>query len=95
MLSTSFSKILHRLSLIKPLLYLNNFIYVVGSAFAINNHVGFFKGAQVGGRTWDLFYFRFIFSHKQRLRPLGYYAPFTIMCYLFPFNNSIKSANQD
>ena len=30
--------------------------------------------AQVGGRTWDLF-FSLIFSHKQRLRPLGYCAP--------------------
>ena len=26
--------------------------------------IGYFKGAQVGGRTWDIFYFSFIFSHN-------------------------------
>ena len=35
----------------------------------------FLKIAQAGGRTWDFFWFSFIFSHKQRLRPLGNCAP--------------------
>ena len=35
----------------------------------------FFKGAQVGGANLGSFCFSFIFSHKQRLRPLGYWAP--------------------
>ena len=39
----------------------------------------FFKGAQVGGRTWVLFDFRLFFSHKQRLGPLGYCAPLTLV----------------
>ena len=29
---------------------------------AINYEPFFFKGAQAGGRTWDLFWFSFIFS---------------------------------
>ena len=36
--------------------------------------MSFFKGAQAGGRTWDLFGYR-LFSLKQRLRPLGYCTP--------------------
>ena len=36
----------------------------------------FLKGAQAGGRTWDLFgFFVYFLSLKQRLRPLGYCAP--------------------
>ena len=35
----------------------------------------FFKGAQAGGRTWDLLVFVYFLSLKQRLRPLGYCAP--------------------
>ena len=35
----------------------------------------FQKGAQAGGRTWDLLVFVYFLSLKQRLRPLGYCAP--------------------
>ena len=38
----------------------------------------FFKGAQVGGANLGSFWFSFIFSHKQRLRPLGYCAPLSL-----------------
>jgi len=35
----------------------------------------FLKGAQAGGQTWDLLVFVYLLSLKQRLRPLGYWAP--------------------
>ena len=40
------------------------------------------KGAQAGGRTWDLLVFVYFLSLKQRLRPLGYCAPPTSQCFL-------------
>ena len=47
----------------------------------------FFKGAQAGGRTWDLLVFVYFLSLKQRLRPLGYCAPHNqeVCFYIYPF----------
>ena len=36
----------------------------------------FFKFAQAGGQTRDLFIFAYFLSQLQRLRTLGYFAPF-------------------
>ena len=33
------------------------------------------KGAQAGGRTWDLLVFVYFLSLRQRLTPLGHCAP--------------------
>ena len=42
----------------------------------------FFKGAQAGGRTWDLLVFVYFLSLKQRLRPLGYCAPHLLLTFV-------------
>ena len=42
----------------------------------------FFKGAQAGGRNWDLLVFVYFLSQKQRLRPLGYCAPHLVKVFL-------------
>ena len=49
------------------------------SHISITDFWSFFKGAQAGGRTRDLLVFVYFLSLKQRLRPLGYCAPFRFL----------------
>ena len=49
------------------------FAFLVGSKW--QSIMFFLKGTQVGGANLGSFWFSFIFSHKQRLRPLGYCTP--------------------
>ena len=52
----------------------------------------FLKFAQARGRTWNLCGFSFIFSHKQRIRPLGYCAPLR-MAILLNMSSSLTLEN--